>query len=47
MGNQGSVTVIIDYGLKEPYIGQANLVTGEIAEDLALIMPYQNNSHLL
>lgn len=35
VGNQGSVTVIIDYGLKEPYIGQANLVTGEIAEDLA------------
>lgn len=35
VGNQGSITTIIDYGLKEPYVGQANLVTGEIAEDLA------------
>ncbi len=35
VGNQGSITAIIDYGLREPYVGQANLVTGEIAEDLA------------
>ncbi|NLY85591.1 MAG: Hsp33 family molecular chaperone HslO [Tissierellia bacterium] len=35
VGNQGSITVIMDYGLKEPYVGQANLVSGEIAEDLA------------
>lgn len=35
VGNQGSITTIIDYGLKEPYVGQANLVSGEIAEDLA------------
>lgn len=30
----GSLTVIKDLGLKEPYTGQTNLVTGEIAEDL-------------
>lgn len=30
----GMLTVIKDMGLKEPYSGQTNLVTGEIAEDL-------------
>ena len=30
----GTLRVIMDLGLKEPYIGQTNLVTGEIAEDL-------------
>lgn len=30
----GVLSVIKDIGLKEPYIGQTNLVTGEIAEDL-------------
>lgn len=34
IGN-GSLSVIKDIGLKEPYIGQTMLVTGEIAEDLA------------
>ena len=33
MGN-GTLRVIKDLGLKEPYIGQAALQTGEIAEDL-------------
>ena len=33
---EGSVTVVRDLGLKEPFIGQAELVTGEIAEDLAM-----------
>ena len=28
------MSVIKDIGLKEPYVGQSNLVTGEIAEDL-------------
>ena len=28
------LTVIKDLGLKEPYVGQTNLVSGEIAEDL-------------
>lgn len=30
----GILSVIKDIGLKEPYVGQTNLVTGEIAEDL-------------
>lgn len=30
----GTLSIIKDLGLKEPYIGQTNLVTGEIAEDL-------------
>lgn len=33
LGN-GSLTVIRDLGLKEPYVGQVQLYTGEIAEDL-------------
>ncbi|HHU53102.1 MAG TPA: Hsp33 family molecular chaperone HslO [Clostridiaceae bacterium] len=32
---QGNLTVIKDLGLKEPYIGSVELVSGEIAEDLA------------
>jgi len=31
---KGGITVIKDLGLKEPYIGQVPLVSGEIAEDL-------------
>ncbi|MTI69763.1 MAG: Hsp33 family molecular chaperone HslO [Firmicutes bacterium] len=34
VGNNGKVIVIRDYGLKEPYVGQSNLVNGEIGEDL-------------
>lgn len=30
----GVLSVIKDIGMKEPYVGQSNLVTGEIAEDL-------------
>ena len=33
VGN-GELTVIRDMGLKEPYVGRTNLITGEIAEDL-------------
>ena len=33
IGN-GTLTVIKDIGLKEPYSGQVGLITGEIAEDL-------------
>jgi molecular chaperone Hsp33 len=33
LGN-GTLTVIKDMGLKEPYVGTTNLVTGEIAEDI-------------
>lgn len=32
---KGTLTVIQDIGLKEPYIGNSNLVTSEIAEDFA------------
>ena len=31
---KGSLKVIRDTGLKEPYVGEVNLVSGEIAEDL-------------
>ena len=31
---EGTLTVIKDLGLKEPYIGKISLVSGEIAEDL-------------
>ncbi len=31
---QGSLTVIKDMGMKEPYVGRIELVSGEIAEDL-------------
>jgi len=33
---KGGVTVIRDMGLKEPFVGRSELVTGEIAEDLAV-----------
>ena len=32
---KGMLTVISDLGLKEPYVGQVELVSGEIAEDIA------------
>ncbi len=35
VGRNGRITVIKDLGLKEPYIGQADLISGEIAEDVA------------
>lgn len=35
VGKEGTITVIMDLGLKEPYVGQTNLVSGEIAEDIA------------
>lgn len=31
----GTLTMIMDIGLKEPYTGQISLVSGEIAEDIA------------
>lgn len=34
VGKDGYVTVMKDLGLKEPYIGQTPIVTGEIAEDI-------------
>ncbi|WBW49600.1 Hsp33 family molecular chaperone HslO [Peptoniphilus equinus] len=32
---QGTLTVVMDQGLKEPYVGKTQLISGEIAEDLA------------
>lgn len=34
VGRNGSLTVIKDIGLKEPYVGTVPLVSGEIAEDV-------------
>ncbi len=35
VGKNGMLTVIRDLGMKEPYIGSTELVSGEIAEDLS------------
>ena len=38
VGRDGMLTVSRDIGLREPYVGSVELVTGEIAEDLAQYM---------
>lgn len=35
VGKDGKLIVIKDFGMKEPFIGQSTLVSGEIAEDIA------------
>jgi len=40
VGRNGYLNVIKDLGLKEPYIGYVNLVSGEIGEDLAYYYAY-------
>lgn len=35
VGKGGTLSVVKDLGLKEPYIGQVPIVSGEIAEDIA------------
>lgn len=40
VGKNGKIVVIKDLGLKEPYIGQAPLVSGEIAEDITAYFAY-------
>jgi molecular chaperone Hsp33 len=35
VGTKGTLKVIKDIGMKEPYVGQSQLVTGEIGEDIA------------
>ena len=36
VGEGGTLTVIKDIGLKEPYVGSIGLFTGEIADDIAM-----------
>ena len=36
VGTDGKMTVIKDLNMREPYVGQVNLVSGEIAEDFAM-----------
>ncbi len=36
VGKDGRLTVIKDMHMREPYVGQVNLVSGEIAEDFAM-----------
>lgn len=38
VGREGRVTVVKDLGLRDPYVGQTRLVSGEIAEDLAFYL---------
>lgn len=40
VGRKGSITTIMDLGLKEPYIGQSQIISGEIAEDLSNYYAY-------
>lgn len=35
VGKDGIISVVKDMGLKEPYVGQVPIVSGEIAEDIA------------
>lgn len=35
VGSQGVLTVVMDLGLKEPYVGRVPLLSGEIADDFA------------
>lgn len=40
VGRNGSITVIKNLGLKEPYVGRCDLVSGEIAEDFTAYYAY-------
>ncbi len=40
VGKNGRITVVKSMGLKEPYSGTANLITGEIAEDFTAYFTY-------
>lgn len=40
VGKNGKIVVIKDLGLKEPYMGQSDLVSGEIAEDFTSYFAY-------
>lgn len=44
VGTDGTVSVVRDYGLKEPYTGVSNIVSGEIAEDIASYYYYSEQT---
>ena len=43
---EGTLTVIRDMGMKEPYVGQVPLYTGEVAVISLIISPSQSRLHL-
>ncbi len=40
VGTNGKLTVVKDLGLKEPYVGTSNLISGEIGEDFTAYYAY-------
>lgn len=40
VGNEGTITVVKNLGLKEPYVGKCKLISGEIGEDFAAYYAY-------
>lgn len=44
VGKDGMLTVVKDIGMKEPYVGQVALVSGEIAEDICAYMFYSEQT---
>ena len=44
VGRDGTITVVRDLGLREPYVGRSRLVSGEIAEDFAMYFTISEQS---
>ena len=44
VGSNGTLSVVKDMGLKEPYCGQVPIVSGEIAEDITNYLAYYNKT---
>lgn len=42
VGRKGTLQVVMDLGLKKPYQGQVDLISGEIAEDVAYFLHQSN-----